>query len=72
MICVLCGHLLTTACGRAAVWEDEITVYLCHGDDHDCYKRWTVFGERFGGVRVQREKFAPDLLSPWLFGEVGL
>lgn len=47
MICVLCGHLMTMGkCGSAAVWEDDMTVYLCHGDDHDCYKRWTVYGDR--------------------------
>ena len=47
-VCGLCGHVMTfKTCGYAAVdvAETEV-VYLCHADDHDCYHRWTVYGER--------------------------
>lgn len=38
--CGYCGH--DPACGFA---EDR-GVRLCHTDDHSCYHRWTVYGER--------------------------
>ena len=40
--CALCGHVRSTACGYGQVDEK----YLCHADDHDCYTRWTLHGER--------------------------
>jgi hypothetical protein len=41
--CGLCGHVRNLArCGHA----NADNVYLCHADDHSCYHRWTVYGER--------------------------
>ena len=39
-MCGLCGH--APACGFA----ESDGVRLCHADDHSCYHRWTVYGER--------------------------
>jgi len=53
-ICELCGHDMSATpgnvskCGYAAVANLGETIYLCHADDHSCYQRWTVFGERSG------------------------
>lgn len=26
-------------------------IWLCHADDHDCYRAWTVYGARPSSVR---------------------
>jgi hypothetical protein len=42
-VCGLCGHTMTQErCGYASADG----VRLCHTDDHSCYHRWTVYGER--------------------------
>lgn len=44
MFCGLCGHLMNLdSCGYAGVNG----VPLCHHDDHDCYRRVTVYHEEF-------------------------
>lgn len=43
--CTLCGH--DPSCGYATVpTPDRVDAPLCHTDDHSCYNRWTVYGER--------------------------
>ena len=48
--CGLCGHkIVFERCGSA----EADGVPLCHADDHSCYQRWTLYGERpgeLGGV----------------------
>jgi hypothetical protein len=45
--CGLCGHTMTLdRCGYGSVWTNDSRVTLCHTDDHDCYRRWTVYRER--------------------------
>lgn len=46
--CSLCGHVITFArCGGGeAIGADGVHHYLCHADDHSCYHRWTVYGDR--------------------------
>lgn len=49
--CGLCGHTMTlAACGDAAVADLHSVTPLCHTDDHSCYRRWIVYGERPGGA----------------------
>jgi hypothetical protein len=45
-VCGLCGHAMVSlrTCGSAAVND----IPLCHADDHDCYRAWTVYGVRPG------------------------
>ena len=46
--CPLCGHkIVFERCGSATA--DGVP--LCHAADHDCYRRWTLYGERPGSVR---------------------
>lgn len=49
-VCGLCGHVMLRieTCGSALVWDGDRRVPLCHTDDHDCYHRWTVYGDRPG------------------------
>ncbi len=42
--CGLCDH--DPACGSASATRGEQQVDLCHEDDHSCYHRWTVYGDR--------------------------
>lgn len=45
--CALCGHPpVSSKCGQASVTEAGVERFLCHADDHSCYHRWTVYGER--------------------------
>jgi hypothetical protein len=45
--CALCGHAMTLErCGSAAVSGGDGMLPLCHTDDHDCYRAWTVYGIR--------------------------
>lgn len=48
--CAVCGHkgsLMTTECGYVtATNSDGDRVFLCHAEDHDCYRRWTVIEEQ--------------------------
>lgn len=45
--CSLCGHEMTfERCGVASVWENGYRYDLCHTEDHDCYKNWTVYDHR--------------------------
>lgn len=49
MTCGLCGHEMTfERCGSAGATLDGRPVDLCHADDHDCYRAWTVYGARRG------------------------
>lgn len=53
MNCRLCGHDVSLGalgpCGTSSVTlPDGRTVWLCHADDHSCYHRWTVYGDRPG------------------------
>ena len=52
MRCALCGHDMTDldVCGSGAVWNGNVRLDLCHADDHDCYRAWTVYGKRPGGA----------------------
>lgn len=47
MTCVLCGHE-GEMLGAGVLEPGEPYKDLCHGcpEDHDCYRRWTVYGER--------------------------
>lgn len=46
-VCALCGHTMSLdRCGSAGAHENGQTFDLCHADDHDCYRRWTVYSER--------------------------
>jgi hypothetical protein len=53
--CGLCGHVSVDhpaerqfASGflGGSVWIEGQSVNLCHTDNHSCYHRWTVYGER--------------------------
>lgn len=46
--CALCGHDTSVdVCGYGAAHDDDGNwVHLCHADDHSCYHRWTVCGDR--------------------------
>jgi len=49
--CGLCGHdMALRNCGYAAVTvqrgELVIDVPLCHTNDHDCYRAWTIYKRR--------------------------
>jgi hypothetical protein len=47
--CGLCGHIMSPeVCGSAGIWWNEDFINLCHADttDHDCYRDWTIYGER--------------------------
>ena len=49
LYCGLCGHLVRkkgfTGVGPCG-WAFDGTTPLCHADDHSCYQRWTLYGER--------------------------
>lgn len=53
-VCGLCGHEITEGldpkCGAAGVWRGKTWTRLCHADDHSCYHRWTVYGDRPANV----------------------
>jgi hypothetical protein len=45
--CALCGHEKPfEGCGYAGVTEGETRIVLCHSEEHDCYRLWTVYGRR--------------------------
>ena len=50
--CGLCGHVMLSlrSCGFGAVNDTP----LCHADDHDCYRAWTVYGIRPDRLPVAR------------------
>lgn len=55
-VCALCGHTMTMArCGSASVPQG----YLCHTDDHDCYRAWTVYGIRLANVTDRMRVILP-------------
>lgn len=76
--CFLCGH--EPSCGSAAVYDmyADRKLFLCHADDHSCYHRWTVYGERpepypsdtesTGDPRTEEEKRYQE---DYLHGTVG-
>lgn len=44
-ICGLCGHPQSLECGYSSVTHNGRVVYLCHADDHSCYRRVSVYHE---------------------------
>lgn len=45
--CGLCRHAMTMErCGSSSVPGPDGPISLCHHDSHDCYRAWTVYGER--------------------------
>lgn len=46
MKCELCGHDNHLSTEYGSTYNSSGKIYLCHTDDHSCYHRWTVHGER--------------------------
>ena len=58
LTCGLCGHVMTfERCGFAGTSEGGRSVPLCHADDHDCYRAWTVY-------RVRPDHLQPPAWAP--------
>lgn len=58
--CALCGH---RGFMGASVDENDLCMHLCHEDDHSCYHRWTVYGDRPNG-EVDLCRWQPDDMRP--------
>jgi len=52
--CILCPH--DPACGYASITHDNREDRLCHTDDHSCYHRWTVYGDRPAAPVEEKEE----------------